>query len=471
MTLEEWHSKDSFLWKKKFEKNPEYHKKYNEEIMSYLKCGHMSISKSSINEGYYLPHHAVIREDKITSKLRTVFDGSAKSSNGISLNERCLNGPTIQPELIDTFMRWRSHRVALVADIEKMYRQIVLDPQDRKYHKIIYRFSKNEPIQTYELNTVTFGIKSAPYMAIQSTFFLADMEKNRFPEAAKRVKEDMYVDDCMSGSYSPKSAENLQKELNGLFDSAKIPLRKWASNFPEALNGVPPENRAISPSVEIKMDESIKTLGMTWTPANDTLHFTINMTKLSSKTNITKRQLLSDASKLYDPCGLLSPITIKSKIMMQKIWKEKVDWDSYVPDDIQAEWNAYKNDLPSIKDIKINRWLKTGKNSVISLHGFCDSSEQAMAALIYVVQSSDNHTSSTLVCAKTKVAPIKQITMPRLELNGAVLLANLMNRVATNMKIASNNIHLWTDSSIVLCWIQKDPSKLRSFVSYRVQEI
>lgn len=456
---------------KKFEKDPEYHKRYNEDIMNYIKSGHMSISKSPQNEGYYLPHHSVLREDKTTSKLRTVFDGSAKSSNGVSLNERCLNGPTIQPELIDIFIRWRLHKVALVADIEKMYRQIMLAPEDRKYHKILYRFSKSEPIRTYEMNTVTFGIKSAPYMAIQATFFLADLEQNRFPEAAKRIKTDMYVDDCLSGNHSIESAKNLQQELNGLFNSAQIPIRKWASNYPAALDGVPSENKAISSSVEIKMDESIKTLGMTWTPATDTLHFTINMSKLSCKNRITKRQLLSDASKLYDPCGLLSPITIISKIMMQKIWKLKTDWDEFVPENIQKEWNAYRADLPSIENIKIERWLKSTPNSTVSLHGFCDSSERATAALIYLVQSSNDHTSSTLVCSKTRVTPIKPITIPRLELNGAVLLANLMNRVAKNLNVASNNIHLWTDSSIVLCWIKKDPSTLKSFIAYRVGEI
>lgn len=439
--------------------------------MNYLKCGHMSISESPQNEGYYLPHHAVIREDKTTSKLRTVFDGSAKTSNGVPLNERCLNGPTIQPELIDTFIRWRLHKVALVADIEKMYRQIVLAPEDRKYHKILYRFSKNDPIQTYELSTVTFGIKSAPYMAISATHFLADLEQNRFPEAAKRVKKDFYVDDCLTGSHSIAAANNVQRQLNGMFDSAQMSLRKWTSNYPEALDGVPPENRAISSSIEIKMDESIKTLGMTWTPATDTLHFTIDMSKLSCKSRITKRQLLSDASKLYHPCGLLAPITIKSKIMMQRIWKLKIDWDEFVPEDIQTEWNEYKADLPSIEKIKIGRWLKTTSNVTIYLHGFCDSSERATAASIYLVQSSEGNTSSMLVCAKTRVTPIKLVTIPRLELSGVVLLANLMNRVAKNLNVSKENIYLWTDSSIVLCWLKKDPTTLKQFVAYRVEEI
>lgn len=460
-----------FQLEKKFERNHEFHERYNEDIQNYIQNEQMSISKSALNEGYYLPHHAVVRENSTTTKQRTVFDASAKTTNGFSLNDRCLNGPTIQPELFDTFTRWRTHKIALTADAEKMYRQFLVPPEDRKYLKILYRFSKNEPIKTYELNTVTFGVKCAPYMAIQATFFLADLEKSTFADAAKRVKTDFYVDDCLSGSHTVESAEELQRQLNGLFKTAHISLRKWASNDLTALNGVPPENRAISPSVELRLDESIKTLGMKWTPITDKLHFTIDMSKLSHKNRITKRQLLSDASKLYDPCGLLSPITIKSKIMMQQIWKEKVDWDDYVSEQTQTEWNVYKNDLPSIESIKLDRWLKVTPNAIVSLHGFCDSSEQAMAALVYVVQKCDNFASSMLICAKTRVAPLSPVTIPRLELNGAVLLANLMNRVAENLNVSKANIHLWTDSSIVLCWLRKHPSTLKTFVSHRVKEI
>lgn len=308
-------------------------------------------------------------------------------------------------------------------------------------------------------------------MAIQAMFFLADREENKYPEAAKRVKSDFYVDDCLSGSHSIDSAENLQKELNGLCDSAHIVLRKWASSCTEALKNVPPESRAISSSVELTMDESIKTLGMVWTPATDKLNFTIDMSRLSSEKRITKRQLLSDASKLYDPCGILGSITVFCKILMQKVWKTGVDWDSYVNEEIQNDWNRYKDELPLIQKIKIDRWCKTKLNSEKYLHGFCDSSERATVALIYLVQNTQNQTSSMLICSKTRVTPINPVTIPRLELSGAVLLANLMNRVANNLNIPKSNVYLWTDSSVVLCWLKKNPTTLKPFVGHRVKEI
>ncbi|XP_055308300.1 uncharacterized protein LOC129572379, partial [Sitodiplosis mosellana] len=460
-----------FNLERKFEKDPTYYERYKADMLNYLACNHMSLSRSPHNVGYYVPHHAVTREESTTTKQRTVYDASAKTSNGFSLNDRCLNGPTIQPELFDTFIRWRTNEIALVADVEKMYRQVSLAPEDRKYQKILWRFSKEEPIQTYEINCVMFGSKSAPFLAINATFYLADCEKDNFPRAAECVKTCLYVDDCMSGSHSVKSAIELQRELNGLFKSGHMHLRKWASNNESALEGIPAEDRAISSSLTLKTSETVKTLGMKWTPASDLLNFTIDMSRLSSDPRVTKRKLVSDASKLYDPCGLLAPLTIKAKILMQQTFKEKIAWDDLVSAAIQAEWNQYKEELPLIKQLKIDRWFKIEQNSQVKIHGFCDASNDAFAANVYVVQTSNDKTTSSLVCAKTRVAPIEPVCTPRLELCGAVLLANLMSRIQENLQIQKEHVHLWTDSSAVWHWIQNHPSRFQVYVAHRVHEI
>lgn len=460
-----------FHVEKRFRRDSLYKQRYVDEMNSYIKLKHMSLCEDDENEGYYLPHHAVVRESSTTTKQRTVYDASAKTTNGKSLNDRCLNGPTIQPELIDIFIRWRIHKIAINADIEKMYRMIRMHPNDRKFQKILWRSSENEPIKTYELNTVTFGTKPAPYLAIASTFALADSEKHNFPEAAKRIKSDFYVDDCMSGSHSIQSAISLQRELDNLCKSGNFLLRKWASNEPAVLANIPIENRAIKQTFELNTNESIKTLGLLWTPSIDELSFKIDMKAFYASKSSTKRQLLSDASKIFDPCGYLSPITIKAKIAMQDIWKSGTDWDSVIPREIQCNWNVYMNELPLIEKIKIKRWFNTTVTSNISLHGFCDSSEKAMACAIYIIQKTNNESTSMLVCAKTKVAPIAAQTIPRLELNGAVLLAKLMERVSQNLKISKELVHLWTDSSIVLMWLQKHASHWPPYIAARVRNI
>lgn len=305
-------------------------------------------------------------------------------------------------------------------------------------------------------------------MAIASTFALTDAEKENFPEAAKRIKTDFYVDDCMSGNHSIESAINLQKELDNLFKSGHFLLRKWASNEPIVLNHIPLEHRAIKTVFELNMSESIKTLGLVWTPKFDELSFTIDMSYFHLNKCITKRQLLSDASKIFDPCGILSLITFKAKITMQEIWKCGTDWDGVVPTEIQAQWNIHRDELPLIKQIKVKRWFNTNIESVISLHGFCDSSQKAMACVIYIVQKSCNQVTSTLVCSKTKVAPIATQSIPRLELCGALLLAKLMNRISHTLNVSKNSIHLWTDSSIVLTWIRAHASRWLPYVANRV---
>ncbi|XP_055309087.1 uncharacterized protein LOC129572976, partial [Sitodiplosis mosellana] len=460
-----------FHLEKKFERDQTYYERYKADMLSYLQCNHMNLSKTPLNEGYYVPHHAVTREESTTTKQRTVFDASAKTSNGFSLNDRCLNGPTIQPELFDIFTRWRTHKIALVADIEKMYRQVSLAPEDRKYQKNLWRFSKEEPIQTYEINRVMFGGKAAPYLAINATFHLADTEKERFPRASECVKTCLYVDDCMGGSHSIESAIELQRELNGLFNAGHMHLRKWASNSEKALEGIAIEDRALSPSLVLKTDEMVKTLGMKWTPSTDLLSFTIDMSRLSSDAQITKRTLASDACKLYDPLGLLAPLTIKAKIIMQRTFKEKIGWDDFVDALTQTEWNEYRNELSLIQKIKIDRWLKLQPNSKIKLHGFSDASDNAFSACIYIVQTSNGITTAFLVCAKTRVAPIDPVPTPRLELCGAVLLANLAHRIENNLKIKKNDVHLWTDSSAVWHWLQHHPSRFHVFVAHRVLEI
>lgn len=458
-----------FQVEKRFKRDEMFKKRYHEDIQNYIDAGHMTLCGSS--DGYFLPHHAVVREESTTTKQRTVYDGSAKTTNGYSLNDRLLNGPTIQPELFDTFIRWRTFKIALVADIAKMYRQIWVAPQDRKYQKILWRFSENEPVKIYTLNTVTFGTKTAPYLAIESTFKLAELEKDNFPEASKRVKTDFYVDDGLSGGDTPEEAAKLQRELDGLFSSGKMTLRKWASNDVSVLKNVPIENRANNMNFEINKNESIKTLGVYWTPKTDDLHFTIDMSKLSQSDRITKRKLLSDASKIFDPCGILSAITVKAKIMMQEIWKKGTDWDSLVHEEIQSEWNQYKKELPLIESIKLPRWLQTEKNSKIFLHGFCDSSERAYAAVIYLISVTKTKITSQIICAKTRVAPINSESIPRLELCGAEMLAKLMHRVSTNLNVDKQSTYLWTDSSIVLTWLRSHPSRWTTYVGNRVAAI
>jgi hypothetical protein len=171
-------------------------------MKEYIELKHMSVASGDLNNGYFLPHHAIIKESSATTKVRVVFDASAKTTTGKSLNDILMTGPTIQDKLFEHLIRFRVHKYVITADIEKMYRQIMIKPEDRIFQRLFWRV--NDQIQVFELNTVTFGVSSAPFLAIRTIQQLADDEGARFPIAEKILKRDLYVDDLLTGQILSK---------------------------------------------------------------------------------------------------------------------------------------------------------------------------------------------------------------------------------------------------------------------------
>lgn len=177
----------------------------------------MELSSPDIDEsGYFIPHHTVLKSDSHTTKLRVVFDASAKNTTGISLNDALHKGPTIQENLFSIVMRFRTHRYALSADIEKMYRQVALHPDDARFQKILWRKSTSDPIKIFQLNTVTYGTVPASFLATKALLQLSMDEGEIFPFASKVIREDFYVDDLLSGVSTIEKALELRDELTTL---------------------------------------------------------------------------------------------------------------------------------------------------------------------------------------------------------------------------------------------------------------
>lgn len=204
---------------------------YHAVLQEYLDLEHMSLvpDASERSDGYYLPHHAVIKISSQTTKLRVVFDGSATTTTGTSLNDALRIGPKIQDDLLYIILRFRSHRYVLTGDIEKMYRQFIVRPEDRKYQQILWRDAAGL-IKTYQLNTVTFGLSAAPYLAIRCLHQLAHDERNRFPKASEILTRDFYVDDALTGAATMDEARTIRKQLTLILQSAGLNVRQWASN-------------------------------------------------------------------------------------------------------------------------------------------------------------------------------------------------------------------------------------------------
>lgn len=265
------------------------------------------------------------------------------------------------------------------------------------------------------------------------------------------------------------TAKEVQTQLMHLLKAGQFNLRKWISNHSEFLETITPDHREIVLPI---CDQSTKALGIKWYPREDEFQFTINMS--SSDVKMSKRSILSTISKLYDPLGWIAPVIVFAKIFMQKLWLQSIDWDETLSADLNKTWQQYYDELKSVEDIRIPRWLNGGaQQRSCEIHGFCDSSIMAYAAVVYLkIIDEAGSIHINLLMSKTKVAPIKQVSLPRLELCGAVLLAKLIKSVKETMHFSQEiKTHAWTDSTIVLTWLQSHPSRWKTFIGNRVSEI
>lgn len=457
-------------------KSQELKEYYCNFMDEYRKLGHMT-SQGILNlqgcdkASYILPHHAVFKASSTTTKCRVVFDASAKTIGGASLNDNLLVGPKLQDDLFYIVLRLRLHKYTLNADIKMMFRQIIIHKDDRPYQLILWRDNRDEPIQVYELNTVTYGVASSPYLAQRCLLQLATEFASIYPQTCKIIHNSFYMDDLLVSVESTAQALKLYRELTEILGSAGFHLRKWSSNSKYVLDNILENNDNSDHLVQFSDDKDVKTLGLVWKPTTDTISYAINA--FANSGPVTKRKILAVIAQTFDPLGLVGPVIIKAKILMQHLWKLRVDWDAPLPPDLQNSWLRFTDRLRALNHVNINRQVLCDNPIHVELHGFSDASERGYGSCIYL-KSVDKHGTkvSNLLCAKSKVAPLnKSITLPRLELMGAALLAKLVQDVKENLGIPLQRCFYYTDSTIVLSWLKIEPSQLKTFVANRVSQI
>ena len=451
----------------------------DEVVKEYLNLGHAEVVPQCdldkpVGQTFYLPIHAVYKRDSLTTKVRAVFDASAKSSTGVSLNDLLLVGPTIHPSLIDVLLRFRLHRVALVADVSKMYRNVELAEEDKDLHRFVWRSERTKPLQDYRMTRVTFGVSASAFAANMSIRQNAVDLAHEYPLAAKVVEESIYVDDCLTGADNVQEAIHLYKQLRGLFQCGGFPLRKWNSSEREVLSSIDPSLRNPVESISLAESEQYtKALGLEWNITYD--HFRLNSIKdVASPDHLTKRKFVSDISKVFDVLGWFAPTTIKMKILLQRLWELKIEWDNAVPSHIKDIWSKWRSELPMLCSRHIPRcyFPKNARVVAIQLHGFSDASENAYSSVVYIRgEDIQGNIHVSLVMAKTRVAPIKRLTIPRLELCGAHLLAELLYHLKKIYQIPVSNVYAWTDSTIVLNWLDGSPRRFKTYVGNRIASI
>ena len=442
---------------------------FNKALSEYLQLEHAEVvpEQEMANTHYYLPVHGVFKSTSTTTKVRPVFDASAPSSNGVSLNDQLLQGPNLYPLLSDVLLRFRTHPIGFSADISKMFREIKLHPDEKDFHRFLWR--DNENILDLRMNRLTFGVRSSPYIATQVIRHLAQTYSSTHPDASQAILRSFYIDDYLSGANTLEEAVHIRTQLCDLLSKAGMTLRKWRSNSEQFRGTIPPEiveteNLQISPA-----DKPIKALGIHWDVANDNL--TVAVPEIPADQPVTKRTIASNLGKVFDILGFFSPVTISGKIMLKKLWQHQTSWDTPAPDVIKESWQRWITQLPAIGSHVISRKYTLSTECISqSLHGFSDASQEAYGAVVYIQQTAQDGSSRTsIVISKARVIPLKGLTTPRAELAAALTLAKLLCYCSSLLDI--NTMTAWSDSSIVLCWLRKSPNALNSFVSNRVRSI
>ncbi|CAK1597927.1 unnamed protein product [Parnassius mnemosyne] len=460
------------MLERKFEAAPEFKAAYDSVIHEYLEKGYLSpaplVDSDNCYPVYVIPHHGVLRTDKTTTKLRMVLDASHKSSSGRSLNDILHSGPNLQGDLFAIILNFRLFATALSADCKQMFLQIIMNKRDRRFQRMLYRFHPQEELTEYEFNRVCFGLRSSPYHALRVIQQLIADDGDSFRLAKIIASRYIYMDDIVFSVMSEEEAASAANELIELFKRAQFDLVKWTCNSDSVLSALPSSYKMSEP-LEFDKTAQFKILGLSWDKSCDCFEFKV--TKLDER--CSKRIILATVARIWDIMGFVAPVVLFAKLLIKDLWLLKLDWDDCPPQQIVETWKRFCIELPLLNDVKIPRHLGVFEHCVVRLVGFSDASERAYGAVVYAHITQASQVTTRLVCAKSKVSPMKPLSIARLELCAAELLARLIKRVhdTYDSRYHISDMYAFTDSMVTLCWINSSPHRWQTFVANRVVKI
>ena len=436
----------------------------------------------------YISHHEVINSKSSSTPVRIVFNSSAKF-NGLSLNDHWAKRPDLMNNMLGIILRFREGQIAMAGDIKKMYHSIHMSLLDQHTHRFLWRNMEvdREP-DKYMMNRVSFGDKPAGSIATLALRKTAEEFKEQYPRAAEVILTNTYVDDMLDSFIHAPEALQTASNVELILDTGGFSIKEWTSNIP---------SNELDSNITLReiSHEKAQVLGMHWNPAEDTLEFKVKLNfspkQRKVKTGpdlslqqfqdnlpivLTKRMILSQVNGIYDPLGLLTPFTIRAKVMMQNLWKNKnkeLGWDNALPTEIKDEWNQFFVEVFAVENLSFKRCLRPVDaigDPILVI--FSDASEQAYGSCCYVRwEHGDRTFSSVLLCAKGRVAPVKKVSIVRLELCAAVTAKRLYTFILEESRLKFSKTVFVVDSKIVQCMIHKDAYGFKTFVSVRIGEI
>ncbi|XP_070183281.1 uncharacterized protein, partial [Littorina saxatilis] len=464
--------------KRQFEKKPGYREDYIKFMNVILERGDAELipkNEVEVPNRWYIPHHGVYN-DKKPGKIRVVFDCSARHL-GTSLNDLLLQGPDLISSLSGVLCRFRKGPIAFSCDVEKMYHQFHVSEPHRDFLRFLWwkdGDTSGQPLD-YRMKVHIFGATSSPGCA---NFGLKQVAKDNATISAKAsafLQRDFYVDDGLQAKDSVEEAADVLMKAREICEHGQLRLHKIVSNSKELLEYFPDSEvtstKATELAVPCSTPEIERTLGLHWCTDDDTLGFTDNPRLGPSN----RRGVLSTIASVYDPLGFLAPFLLTGKLILQELCRQELGWDDPLPPSLQERWEEWLKDLSRLGCVKVPRnYLPTDFGTVknVELHHFSDASTAGYGQCSYL--RFENHLGnihSTLVVAKARVAPLRHVTVPRLELTAAVLSVKMARFLQEELDFESIEHFFWTDSMIVLAYLKNESKRFHVFVANRVQQI
>ena len=493
---------DSLL--RRLKQNPPLLAEYDSVIRDQLNRGIVEVVDSPSSDEndrvHYLPHHGVVRQDKTTSKLRIVYDASAKTS-GPSLNECLYTGPSFGQSIFDILLRFRFHRVALAGDIEKAFLMVSVQEKDRDTLRFLWTRDVNGAVPelvVLRFTRVVFGVNCSPFL-LNATI---DHHMRKYQEVdplfVDKFLSSIYVDDVSLGSNDVESTYELYLKSKSRLAEAGFKLRKFVTNSEELRcrvdaneQTVEKQTKAVNVKEEdqsyakdslgtksVDADRGHKILGVQWDFMQDTFTFNIgDVSHYMENSEPTKRNVVSMTARFFDPLGVVSPVTVMFKMFFQCLCEAGIGWDAPLTGDLLKEWRRLLASLRGPESLVIPRCYFSDIPDCpksVRLIGFCDASTKAYAAVVYLRIEDETQVCVRFVAAKTRVAPLGGVmTIPRLELLSALLLSKLIVsvKVALQPEVTLGDPMCYTDSRVALYWIQGCNQEWRQFVENRVTSI
>ncbi|XP_034052757.1 uncharacterized protein LOC117533237 [Gymnodraco acuticeps] len=462
---------------RRLRRNEQYYKDYVHFMNDIITRGDAEkVPESELNNqiSWYIPHHGVYHPHK-PGKIRVVFDCSARFQE-TSLNDHLLTGPDLTNTLIGVLCRFRKGPVAIMCDVERMFHQFHVTKEHQNYLRFLWwdKGDLDSKPSVYRMRVHLFGAASSPGCSNFGFKHLASQGHGKFSEESiKFIQRSFYVDDGLISVRSPAEAICLVEESRALCRTGNLRLHKFVSNDKEVIAAIPPEELAKNKDLDLTLGELHieRALGVQWCVEADEFQFRV----VVKENPLTRRGVLSTVASVFDPLGFVAPFVLLGKQILQTLCRDRVSWDEALPAHILPQWESWLRGLSHLATLKIPRcYLPSsfGEVKQYELHNFSDASTNGYGACSYLrAISKTGQINCSLIMGKARVAPTKLTTIPRLELSSAVTSVRNGDVIKRELEIENLQEYYWTDSKVVLGYLNNDAKRFHTFVANRIQRI